>query len=49
MELIQCLRNQQKKFEPSPHFHKAVFSKYVVLTYDAAEEILWCDHSNETN
>ena len=26
-----------------------LFVLYVVLTFDSVDEILWCDHSNETS
>ena len=30
-------------------FHMVLFFKYVVLTFDFTDEILWCDHSSETS
>ena len=31
------------------YFHMVLFVLYVVLTFDSVDEILWCDHSNETS
>ena len=31
------------------YFHIALFIKYVVLTFESVDEILWCYHSNETS
>ena len=31
------------------YFHVVLFIKYVVLTFESVNEILWCDHSNETS
>ena len=31
------------------YFHMVPFVLYVVLTFDSVDEILWCDHSNETS
>ena len=31
------------------YFHMALFVLYVVLTFESVDEILWCDHSNETS
>ena len=31
------------------YFHMVLFIKYVVLTFESVEEMLWCDHSNETS
>ena len=30
-------------------FHMVLFIWYVVLTFESVDEILWCDHSNETS
>ena len=30
-------------------FHMVPFVLDVVLTFESADEILWCDHSNETS
>ena len=30
------------------HFHVVLFIQYVDLTFESVDEILWCDHSNET-
>ena len=30
-------------------FHMLLFVLYVVLTFESVDEILWCDHSNETS
>ena len=29
--------------------HTVLFVFYVVLTFESVDEILWCDHSNETS
>ena len=29
--------------------HMVLFIWYVVLTFETVDEILWCDHSNETS
>ena len=31
------------------YFHIVLFIEYVVLTFESVDEILWCDHSNETS
>ena len=31
------------------YFHTVLFIWYVVLTFEFVDEILWCDHSNETS
>ena len=31
------------------YFHMVLFIWYVVLTFETVDEILWCDHSNETS
>ena len=31
------------------YFHMVLFVLIVVLTFESADEILWCDHSNETS
>ena len=31
------------------YFHMVLFIQYVVLTFESADEILRCDHSNETS
>ena len=31
------------------YFHMVLFVLYVVLTFKSVDEILWCDHSNETS
>ena len=31
------------------YFHMLLFVLYVVLTFESVDEILWCDHSNETS
>ena len=31
------------------YFHMVLFISYVVLTFESVDEILWCDHSNETS
>ena len=31
------------------YFHLVLFIQYVVLTFESVDEILWCDHSNETS
>ena len=31
------------------YFHMVLFIKYVVLTFESVNEIIWCDHSNETS
>ena len=31
------------------YFHMVLFVLYVVLTFESVDEILWCDHSNETS
>ena len=31
------------------YFHIILFIKYTVLTFETVDEILWCDHSNETS
>ena len=31
------------------YFHLVLFVLYVVLTFESVDEILWCDHSNETS
>ena len=31
------------------YFHTILFVLYVVLTFESVDEILWCDHSNETS
>ena len=31
------------------YFHMVLFIFYVVLTFESVDEILWCDHSNETS
>ena len=30
------------------YFHMVPFIFYVVLTFESVDEILWCDHSNES-
>ena len=30
------------------YFHTLLFIKNVALTFESVDEILWCDHSNET-
>ena len=29
-------------------FHMVLFIYYLVLTFESVDEILWCDHSNES-
>ena len=31
------------------YFHMALFIKFLVLIFESLDEILWCDHSNETS
>ena len=31
------------------YFKMVLFIQYVVLTFESVDEILWCDHSNETS
>ena len=31
------------------YFRMVLFIWYVVLTFESVDEILWCDHSNETS
>ena len=31
------------------YFHIVLFFWYVVVTFESVDEILWCDHSNETS
>ena len=31
------------------YFHMVLFVLHVVLTFDSTDEILWCDHLNETS
>ena len=31
------------------YFHMVLFIKYVVLTLESVDKILWCYHSNETS
>ena len=31
------------------YFHMVLFIYYVVLSFESVDEILWCDHSNETS
>ena len=31
------------------YFHMVLFIQYVVPTFESVDEILWCDHSNETS
>ena len=31
------------------YFHMVLFIQYVVLTFEAVDEILWCHHSNKTS
>ena len=31
------------------YFHMILFVLHVVLTFESVDEILWCDHSNETS
>ena len=31
------------------YFDMVLFISYVVLTFESVDEILWCDHSNETS
>ena len=31
------------------YFHMVLFIKYVVLTFESLDEILWCDHSYKTS
>ena len=31
------------------YFHMVLFVLNVVLTFESADEILWCDHSDETS
>ena len=31
------------------YFHMVLLVLYVVLTFESVDEILWCDHSNETS
>ena len=31
------------------YFHMVLFIKYVVLTFESVDEMLWCYHSNETS
>ena len=38
---------QMKPFQR--YFHMLLFVLYVVLTFQSVDEILWCDHSNETS
>ena len=38
----------QMKLLPQ-HFHMVLFIYYVVLTFESVDEILWCDHSNDTS
>ena len=38
------------QMKPLQHyFHMVLFIKYVVLTFEFVEEILWCYYSNETS
>ena len=30
------------------YFHMMLFVLYIVVTFESADEILWCYHSNET-
>ena len=31
------------------YFYMLLFIWYVVLTFESVDEILWCDHSNDTS
>ena len=31
------------------YFHMVLYVLYVVLTFESVDEILWCNHSNETS
>ena len=31
------------------YLHMVLFVKYVVLTFESVDEMLWCDHSNESS
>ena len=31
------------------YFHMVLFIEYVIISLKAVDEILWCDHSNETS
>ena len=31
------------------YFHMVLFTWHVVLTFESVDEIVWCDHSNETS
>ena len=37
------------QMKPLQHFHMVLFTWYVVLTFEFVDEILFCDHSNETS
>ena len=38
------------QMKPLPqYFHMVLFIYFVVLTCESVDEILWCDHSNETS
>ena len=42
-----CVTIQMKPLQQ--YFHMALFVLYVVLTLESVDEILLCDHSNETS
>ena len=39
----------EPRFLTTDDFIIAEFNHYVVLTFESVDEILWCDHSNETS
>ena len=42
-----CVTIQMKPLQQ--YFHMAIFVLYAVLTLESVDEILLCDHSNETS
>ena len=38
------------QMKPIQHYiHMVLFIQYVVQTFESVDEILWCDHSNDTS
>ena len=42
-----CVTIQMKPFQQ--FFHMVLFVLYVVLIFESGDEILWCDHSDQTS
>ena len=47
MQILRYELIQLKYF--GQNIHITLFIKYVVLTFESVDEILWCYHSNETS